>query len=221
MATKQKPVFDPKTLSEPVDFNPYTAETWAPTGFGRVKDYFTPLESLRLRHGKEAVDPARFDWGTWDVAVAKATLDVFRDRLSEAIDPTPELTFQKVAGKRRDGVNITCDVTPPCSEALRRFIQSEWDAFAAFLDAHYTSRPGFLPYHSSDPTDWANGTESFTEFRTGRGHKLGMLLRFVVERSEAMRGRAMDDIDLYHATAEHDLHLLPAEHYRGSLPERR
>jgi hypothetical protein len=217
MATKQKPTFDPTTLSEPVDFDPYTAETWAPTGFGRVKDFFRPLDRLRERHGEEAIDPARFDWGTWNVAVAKATLDLFRRRLSEAISPAPTISFQKVAGKRRDGVNVTCDMTPPFSEALRRFIGSEWGAFGAFLETHYTSRPGFCPYHSIDPADWMNETEEFTEFRTGHNHKLGMLLRFVVERSEASRGETRDDADIYRKAAEDGPY--PEAHYSGSLPD--
>jgi hypothetical protein len=204
-----------------VGFDPYPADTWAPTGFGRVKELFRPLDRLRERHGEEAIDPAHFDWGTWNVAVAKATLNVFRDRLSEAIEPAPTLSFQKVAGKRRDGVNITCEVTPEFAGALRRFIQAEWHPFDAFLDTHYTSRPGFHPYHSTDPADWMDETKALTEFRAGRGHKLGMLLRFVTQRSEAMRGETWDVPDIYYGITEFKPALFPPEHYGGSLPELR
>lgn len=229
-----------------VEFEPHSTDTWIP-GWGRVMEFFDePTVRLEEEYGEEHVDPARFDHGLYHEAIARVILDISCDRIEEAlshsyetgIDLHERVSYQGLGGKGRDGIYARVRVDRDLATALQFYLfgdgragarlsdlhQGEaprhYNDFAAFLQDRYGSKPGFLPYESTNPAEWARETTGFTNFRPDRrGHKLGTLFDFVMQHHESNYGDEWEPVDLYYAVQEHgDLSL--AEYYKGDLPER-
>lgn len=225
------------------DFRPHSSDTWIP-GYGEVMEFFEePTVRLEEEHGEENVDPALFDFGLFHDAVARIVLDISCDRIETALEHSYEpdlnlrdkVSYQGLGGSRRDGIYARVRVDRPLATALQLYLFGDGEAttrladladgnaprhysdFAYWIDQRYSSRPGFLPYESTDPAEWARETSGFTDFRTDRrGHKLGTIFKFVMEHHESEYGEEWDPVDTYYAVVESDEVNL-RKFYKGDL----
>jgi len=192
-------------------FEPHVHPTWL-FGFWDTEGLFDPMPSLTDRYGED-FDPDRFDFSAYEQAVAQACLKVSRRRLQNAFgEAAPTVHFEGVSGKRRDGLYVQVEVSKYFCRFLRRYICRDavferqgqhLRDFSSWLDQRYKSRPGFHPWHSTDPEDWIDETAGFTDFRPCRqGHKLGALLKFVTTHWERCYGERWSEIDIYYAACE-------------------
>jgi hypothetical protein len=189
-------------------FEPHEHDTWL-FGFQGTGGIFDPYPELVDMY--DDVDSGQFDFPAYEKAVAEGCFRVSMDRLQAVFgDCAPTIHFQKIGGKRRDGLYVQVDVDKPFCRFLRQHIlggedgrSSAWEDFSAWLERRYKSRRGFHPWHSTDPVDWIGATSGLTDFRGCRqGHKLGAILKFVVRRDEQSRGEEWDEIDVYYAAQE-------------------
>lgn len=227
------------------DFRQHCSDTWIP-GWGRVMEFFDePTVRLEEEYGEENIDPALFDHGLYREAIAREVLGISLDRIETGLrhsykgdlDLQKKVVYQGLGGKHRDGIYARVKVDMELATAIQFYIFGDGEAgarlsdlhegkaprhyadFAAFIQKRYESRPGFLPYESTDVADWARETTGFTDFRSDRrGHKLGTLFDFVMQHHEEMYGDEWDPVDIYYAVMDCDVSL--AEHYKGTLPER-
>jgi len=227
------------------DFRSHCTDTWIP-GYEDVMGFFEePTVRLEEEYGEENVDPALFDFGLFNDAVARAVLDISCDRIESALSHSfkgdlnlrKKLSYQGLGGKHRDGIYARVRVDFDLAAAIQCYLFGNGEAgarlsdlhegtpprhysdFAHWIEERYASRPGFLPYESTNAAEWARETSGFTDFRPDRrGHKLGTIFEFVMKHHEAEYGDEWDGADLYYAVME-DGDLCLAEYYKGSLPE--
>lgn len=227
------------------EFEPHSTDTWIP-GYETVMDFFDhPTVYLEEEFGEDAIDAALFDYGLYHDAVARSVLDISAGRIEEALshsykgdlDLRAKISYQGLGGKMHDGIYARVRVDDELATALQFYIFGGRDAgarladlrdgkapdhyadFAAWLRHRYSSRPGFLPYESTEIIDWAEGTRGFTDYRSDRrGHKLGTVFEFVMTHYENRYGEEWDAEDLYYAVHDRDAPN-PAEFYKGDLPQ--
>lgn len=208
----------PKTL--PGSFEPHQHDTWL-FGFEGTHNLFDPYSWLSDRYGDD-FDPGRFDFTAYETAVANASFQVSMRRIETVFGQSaPPISLQGIGGKGPDGLHVQVTVCHEFVRFLRRYICQDGgyerqgqhlSDFSSWLDTRYKSRPGFHPWHSTDPEDWLEATSGFTDFRGCRqGHKLGALLKFVVTHCEEHYGETWSNLDIYYDASEHP--ISPELHY--------
>jgi len=183
-------------------FENYTAETWL-FGFWGTDDYFDPHPDLKQKCQDHEVNWMHFDNEQYEREVAKACFQVSMSRIEEAFGFRPEITFQRVGGKRHDGLYVKVKVTKQLAQHLHKYINQRFSNFYDWIKSRYSPRSEFIPYHSSDAYEWANETNDFVDFQPdSRKHKLGACLKFCVIHDEAERNEEWEQIDIYYEASE-------------------
>ena len=70
-----------------------------------------------------------------------------------------------------------------------RYLLANFQTFDRYIADRYTSRDGFISYHSTDPFDWLD------EF-TNDEHKLGAVMDFILRNEDVEEPMYFDDMHI-------------------------
>lgn len=132
------------------------------------------------------------DYAKGNLGVVNALVKAVKELLSDFIISIKleKLVSPKEYNFHNDSVNV--EIVPNV-QAIRSFIHENWDAFQSFIRKRYTSRDGFMSFHSPDADEWKQDTDDFRELGVN-GHVLGAVLEFIAQV------KGVDDMALYYAT---------------------
>lgn len=129
----------------------------------------------------------------------KDIVSEFCDKLPEYIsDFVKSIELEQIVSPREynfrnDSANVIIEFYP---FAIRAYIKANRENFQKYLDETYTSRSGFISFHSNHFEDWKDATDNFTDF-SGNEHYLGSVLDFICSNGIVTEENLYYDIETY------------------------
>ena len=147
---------------------------------------FEPYEDSEIDYINEVRNDKGLDeieWGDcdWDY-------DDYRERVAESIVGFVEwelkqmglkFTYQEIESPKfynfsNDSINVEVEVES--MDKIIQYLNENEDEFRQHIKERYTSRDGFISYHSSNSNDWIDDLKSEVTL----AHKLGATLEFIL-----------------------------------------
>lgn len=184
------------TVWEASDDIEYELEDWLPeSGYKIPKKHRSP-EHVR---GIAALAWDFYDSSQYEADNVKAVCDCIENDLKE-LGVIVGLRYEEIVHPRQynfrnDSVNITVFMTRAQEIKIRGLLIKKEAEFSKWVKDNFTSRPGFISFHSNDYKDWIN-PESDEYFMEGE-YKIGAVLGFLLLQEYGEEY----ELDLYHACA--------------------
>lgn len=118
----------------------------------------------------------KFDYQKWRLDICKNLCDLMEEFLSEFIT---KIHFEHLKSPREynfetDAINCAITIKP---KAIREYLYKHREEFDKHLRERYTSRDGFISWHSNNFSDWESETDGFKDL--SHKHKCGAILNFI------------------------------------------
>lgn len=154
-------------------------ETFCPLFPGFYNTIFEPCEENEIySHNQEhdtdlSYDDFNWDYQDYEDRVASAFVESF-EREFKDIMPDVRIYFQKVVSPkeynfRNDTIDIEVDMN---FDRFMAVVNDNKENIADYIRQTYTSRSGFISYHSNDVEDWCNPQYILEN----PGHRVGALM---------------------------------------------
>jgi hypothetical protein len=181
-----------QTDVEPIKIITMKAKTFLPlfTGFyGSIwddVDFYGEDEYYKLPEGTYFEDMV--DWETYHETIAKKMCEFVEEELRPFVS---DITFERIASPKyynfeNDAIYIDVEFD---YLKVYRYLLANFQTFDRYIADRYTSRDGFISYHSIDPFDWLD------EF-TNDEHKLGAVMDFILRNEEVEEPMYFDDLHI-------------------------
>jgi hypothetical protein len=184
-------------------------ETFLPLFGGFYNTIFEPNEeneidyinSERESNGLESLDfdDFEFQYDAYKNDVAEGAVVYLAAELNRF--GVESIEFQSISSPKHynyanDSINVEMTINPV---KIFEYIQANKREFDEYIKKNYSSRDGFMSYHSNDGDDWLNDTENLSNFNDG--HKLGAVLDFVIKHHNANSDEsdAISEINMYYS----------------------
>jgi hypothetical protein len=163
-------------------------ETWLPVFPGFYCTAFEAYEDDEIHdinYQRESKDLPSISYAdcTWDYdeyqnKIAEKACEFIQDNLSDFIT---KIEFQSVWSPREynfrnDSVNINVILSDDNIKSIKEYLINHSEDFSTYLWEKYTSRSGFIPFHSNKLSDWLISIDECLADK----HKLGSILNFIV-----------------------------------------
>jgi len=95
-----------------------------------------------------------------------------------------------------DSINITVEVSNDLLIEIKTYLIDHFELFSAYIKERYSSRDGFMSFHSNDATEWLHTNVDKID---SNAHYLGAILEFICGVEE------VNEMDMYEAC--NDMHV--------------
>ena len=160
------------------------------------------VNDQRAEAGKKALefDDFDFDYAGYHLDVSKAVVSFIEDTLKEA-GYADSVKFEELRSPREynfanDCIDVEMVFTEDNINTIRKAIIANFDEWETYLADRYTSRSGFMSFHSNDANDWPIA-ESLKD-----KHKAASILEFLLRNDNEEI-----EMDAYYALSDHDCYL--------------
>ena len=166
-------------------------ETWLPVFPGFYGTYYEPDETIEIEHINQErennkltqlpYDAIEFDYEEYENNISESACSVIESELSEYIT---KIVFQRLSSPKEynftnDSIHCEIWLSPDNEKTILSFLENNKDKFAEYLKETYTSRSGFISFHSNELNDWFENEELLTG-----AHELGSVLQFICEMND-------------------------------------
>ena len=155
-------------------------------------------ESL-LEDGEEFED-FEWDYKEYNDRVAKSCVNKIGEEIKEF---DIKVEFKEVVSPKyynfsNDRIDVIYTLGENSIEKIFDTLIEDFDEFESYLERNYTSRDGFISFHSNKPFDWFKALLSVDEDELA--HKLGAILDYLI---------GLDMNDLYeHCSNEGEIYII-------------
>lgn len=186
-------------------------KTWLPLFPGFYGTLYEPdetneIDEINSQREEKGLPPAewgdfRFDYAEYMEKVAERAVTFVEDKLNNSLDhPLPfkvKLKFEGIDSPREynfrnDIINI--EVSGVNRRELIKYLRDHAEDLAGYFEEVYTSRSGFISFHSNNIQDWI--TDLHEGFKDE--HKLGGILSAIL----CTYGEDIDDMTMYYACTQ-------------------
>ena len=111
------------------------------------------------------------NWEDYHNHIAKEMCNEVQYLLSDFVS---SIEFEKVNSPKYynfENDSIHCEITFNKSK-VKQYLKDNFDSFSAYIRERYTSRDGFISFHSNDASEWMKNWDE---------HKVGSILQFICE----------------------------------------
>ena len=135
-----------------------------------------------------------FDYKTYEKEVGEKATEVVEEWLE---DFNIKVKFQSVSSPREynfanDSIHVEYILAKDSMKKILDYLKEHREEFEQDLKDRYTSRSGFMSFHSTEADEW------ITDLKSGKdlSHKLGSVLEFI------LKNEGHDDEDLYYKVSD-------------------
>lgn len=156
-------------------FRGFYGSHWDDPCFDGEEEYFTLPEGMYF---EEFVD-----WNAYHEHIAKELCNEVQYLLSDFVS---SIEFEKISSPRYynfENDAIHCKITFNKTK-VKQYLNENFEAFSKYIKERYTSRDGFISFHSNDPKDWMNKWNE---------HQVGSILQFICENERFEEPYDIDD----------------------------
>lgn len=153
-------------------------------------------QDFEEQHGYKGELWEQFDYQKWHSHIAKELCDVVEHYLKDYVT---SITYEKTKSPKYYNFEtdaIHCEITFK-PKAIRDYLYKNKEAFDNYLHDNYSSRDGFMSFHSNNFEEWESETDNFKDLTND--HKCGAILNFICEQEE------IDEDLLYECLQDNDL----------------
>ena len=156
------------------------------------EDELNTINDERTALGLEPVDydDLEVDYTSFCNEVAQQATKEVEKRLQDFVR---KIEFQSVVSPKYynySNDSINCVITPRIN-AIKKYIEENYDAFSEYVKEKYTSRPGFISSYPDDADEFLDGSKYLED-----EHKLGAVLDFIAQNEE------ITEYEIYEAVSE-------------------
>jgi len=166
------------------------ATTFSPlfTGFyGSIwddVDFYGEDEHYQLPEGIYFDDMV--DWNKYHEAIAKRMCEFVEEELRPFVS---SVKFVKISSPKYynfENDEIVCEIEFD-KQTVHRYLLANFHMFDRYVADRYTSRDGFISFHSNNPFEWLDDWSNDE-------HKIGAILDFILRNEEVEEPMYFDDI---------------------------
>ena len=135
------------------------------------------------------------DYDKYHEELVKQFCQIAENHLYQFVD---KIIFEKLISPKYYNFHndsIDCTIIPKL-DAIKSYIYSNKEAYGKYLKDNYSSRDGFISFHSSKFEDWEALTEDFTDLT--QSHTLGSILSFIAQNEDTTEEIFYHDIEDIH-----------------------
>jgi hypothetical protein len=163
-------------------------ETWLPVFQGFYGTHLEPdetpeIDDINQIRESKSLESVTYDECSWDYPeyynrVALKACEYVENELKDFISA---INFQSVVSPKyynyeNDQVNIEVEMTDENFSKVKEYLYEHSEEFSAYLKERYTSRSGFISFHSNDVAEWLKNASKWML----DSHKLGSMLDFIM-----------------------------------------
>ena len=144
-------------------------------------DFYGEEEIFDLPDGKYLWDFV--DWEAYHEHIAKEMCKEVQYLLSDFVS---QINFEKISSPKYynfENDAIHCEITFNKTK-VKKYLKDNYNEFSEYIKSRYTSRDGFISFHSNDPSDWMHDWDE---------HKVGSILNFICENEGFEEPYYIDD----------------------------
>jgi hypothetical protein len=144
-------------------FSGFYNSYWDDISFEGEEEYFD------LPNDKEFWE--LFDWNKYYNHIAKEMCNEVQYLLSDFVS---NIEFECIISPKYynfENDSINCEITFDESKVMQ-YLNDNHEKFSEYVKYNYTSRDGFITFHSNNPQDWMQDWDE---------HKVGSILNFICE----------------------------------------
>jgi len=155
-----------------------------PGFYGSIFDADSDIEDFLYEEGAKW-EQLEFDNEEYQNDVSEAACSELEYSLSDFVS---SIKFQSLQSPKyynfsNDSINceivlLKCDI-----KAIKDYVFKYSGEFKQYLKDRYTSRSGFMSFHSNNFEDWCEYTQTFTNYKDN-AHYLGAVLEFICQNEE-------------------------------------
>lgn len=167
----------------------FTIESTLPLFNGFYNTIFEADENSSIEEGKTYED-YNFDYEDYRNRVAESCTNAIEEQLQQF---DIKVEFQAVVSPKyynfsNDTINVAFHLDSVDFDSLHKYLLDNIEDFKTYLEVHYTSRDGFISFHSNKPLEWLKALESKNQELLE--HKLSGMLDFFL----ALEDYTIDDL---------------------------
>jgi len=176
-------------------------ETWLPVFHGFYNTIFEPDESEFLRENECEWDDIVFDNEEYSKDVAESVCETLQTKLKEYVTgiEMQAISSPKFYNFSNDAIHIEITLSKANLKAIRKTIRDNWEKYTEHTLKRYTSRDGFMSFHSNDSDEWSRLTKNFSDFSENT-HHLGSVLEFICELEDVTNDTLYAECEVYGET---------------------
>ncbi|MEA1972391.1 MAG: hypothetical protein U9N34_03730 [Candidatus Cloacimonadota bacterium] len=173
-------------------------KTWCPifTGFYNSifeSDDYLVEELVEDLLGKELSEDYDYSQHFDEMAFRKARSEEITEVIGEELESLgliskcefEQLISPKYYNRVNDSINVTYYMTRDNLLKLKEYMSDNYEEFESRIYEANSSRPGFIPFHSSDIADWKEGISTFEELPDNE-FNIGFLFNLILEEIEGL-----------------------------------
>lgn len=155
-------------------------ESYLPIFNGFYNTLFEANEEMYIEDPYD-YDDYDFNYKKYNLDVAKACVEAIETELNnldlditvkfQALDSPREYNF------RNDRIDVVYTLGANSLNEIHSYLLENKDAFSEYVKDNYTSRSGFISFHSNQSDEWLDNIKSGTDL----DHKLGAVLDFILQ----------------------------------------
>jgi hypothetical protein len=164
-------------------------DTWLPVFSGFYGTIWEPeadeeseIENINNQRIAKGLRPIVYDEIEWDYAdytyTVSKRITTFIGTYLKSHKFIKHYAFQELKSPREynfanDSINVSLTIN---SKEIERYLETNKESFCRYVKERYTSRDGFISYHSNDGYEWLEELEECL----ANSHKAGAILNFVL-----------------------------------------
>ncbi len=171
-----------------------TIETYLPVFPGFYNTIFEPDEeneiedvnNYRESKGLKTVDfdKFNFDYKEYNENVSKECVNAIDSQIADLLGDV-SIKFQELRSPKKynfanDAIDVEITFTQDSYNKVIDILESENEAFEAYIEERYTSYDGFMSSYSNNSNEWLNDLKTETDIE----HKIGAALEFILVELE-------------------------------------
>ena len=149
-------------------------------------DFYGEDEHYQLPEGTYFDDMV--DWEKYHEAIAKKMCEFVEEELRPFVS---EITFERIASPKYynfENDEIVCEIDLDIQK-VHRYLLANFHTFDRYVADRYTSRDGFISFHSSNPFEWLDDWSN-------NEHQIGAVLDFILRNEDVEEPMHFDDMHI-------------------------
>jgi hypothetical protein len=161
-------------------FSGFYGSVWDDVDFYGEDDYYQLPEGITFDD--------MFDWTMYHKAIAKRMCDFVEDELRPFVSKIKFVKINSPKFYNFENDEIVCEIDLDIQK-VHRYLLANFHTFDRYVADRYTSRDGFISFHSSNPFEWLDDWSN-------NEHQIGAVLDFIIRNEDVEEPMYFDDMHI-------------------------
>lgn len=128
------------------------------------------------------------NWPLYHQAICKKMCEFIEGELRPFVSNIDFVAMHSPKFYNFENDEIVCEINFD-KQIVQQYLLSNFEEFSAYIVDRYTSRDGFISYHSNDPFEWLDNWTNNDNM-----HRIGAVLNFILVNEGVEEPSQLDDI---------------------------